>query len=320
MGPRMKRPLPVSVSVIIPTYNRAAMLREAIESVRQQTVKDVEVLVVDDGSTDETPRVVQEFGDFVTYLRQDNGGVAAARNRGIQAAHGHYIAFLDSDDLWLPHKLERQIDYLRDHPEIGLLYARMWSYDVEKPSERRLDPYVVATNFTELLNGPNAVTTSTVVVRRECLETVGVFNPAIRAAEDHELWLRIARRFAIGFLDEPLAEYRRHSKSINNDLTSLYEGYRVLYEIILQRYRQELRNPRAAERQLAKFEYLCGTSALKRGEARRAARLIRTSLTRDRRLGTQFLKANASFSQRVWLPLKPYAALVVSTLNALKCN
>ncbi|MBI3997032.1 MAG: glycosyltransferase [Candidatus Omnitrophica bacterium] len=316
----MSMPARPLVSVVIPTFNRAAMLREALESVFHQTVKSFEVIVVDDGSTDDTSRVVKSFAHGIVYLRQENQGVAAARNSGIKAAKGRYIAFLDSDDLWLPHKLERQIDYLRAHPDVGLLYARMWSYRTETPQERRLDPHVVARTFADLVNGPNAITTSTVMMRRECVQVVGLFNPALRGTEDHEFWLRVARRFSIAFLDEPLAEYRRHGKSINGDPIGLYDAYRRLYEIIWREYRRELRDPRAAERQLAKFEYLCGTTALKRGDRRRALKLIRTALARDAALGQQFVKKDTPWHVKVWLPIKPYAALTVSALQTLGRN
>lgn len=305
------------VSVIIPTYNRAGMLREAIESVRAQAIKDVEIIVVDSHSTDETDEMLRRAGPDVIHLQQERLGVAAARNLGIQRASAAYIAFLDSDDRWLPHKLERQLAYLQDHPEVGLVYARMWSYHVDRPSERRLDPYVIARTFEELLNGPNAVTTSTVLLRRECLDAVGLFNPSLRAAEDHELWLRIARKFSIAFLDDVMGEYRRHGESINTNLPLLFDGYRRYFEVILRDYRRELRHPREAERQLAKFEYLCGTSALKRGQAREAVRLISRALRRDVALGTQFIGANASWTARAWLPLKPYAALALAGLRCV---
>lgn len=305
------------VSVVIPTYNRAGMLRGALQSVRWQTVKGLEIIVVDDGSTDETTRVVDDFKPSVTYLTQRNQGVAAARNAGIRAARGRHIAFLDSDDVWLPRKTEHQLDYMQAHPEVGLLYGRMWSYHVQTPAERRLDPPAVARTFHELLNGPNTVTSSTVIVRRECFETVGVFQPHLRASEDHELWLRIARRFPIAFLDEPLAEYRRHDNSINADSTTLYEGYRGFYQIVVDEYRPFLDDPRRAERQLAKFEYLSGTASLKRGEGRRALRLISQALRRDMGLGGQFAGTRASWPSRAWLPLKPYAALAVSAVTAV---
>jgi glycosyltransferase involved in cell wall biosynthesis len=212
--------------VVIPTYNRAPMLVEAIRSVQRQTFRDWEMIVVDDGSTDETPRVIRPYLSGLVYLRQERHGVAAARNSGIQNSCGTYVAFLDSDDLWLPRKLERQLEFLESHPEVGLLYARMWSYSLDSPQKRRLEPRCVARSFEELLNGPNSVTTSTVLIRRDCLEKVGLFNPDLPAVEDHELWLRVARRHAIGFLDEPLAEYRRHGASSTADPVRLYEGYR----------------------------------------------------------------------------------------------
>ena len=304
------------VSVIIPTHNRAAMLRQALESVRLQEMEGVEIIVVDDGSTDGTPQVVQELQPGIVYLKQSQQGVAAARNLGIRHSRAPYIAFLDSDDLWLPGKLKKQIEFLQSRPGIGLLYARMWSYHVDSPDQRRLDPRVVARTFHELLNGPNSVTTSTVMVRRECFDTVGVFDPRLKAAEDHELWLRIVRRFPIAFMDEVVAEYRRHGNSINSDPSQLYEGYRGYFETILREYRTWLDNPRAAERQLAKFEYLCGTTALKRGRAREAVKLISRALQRDIRLGTQFIQRETPWFQRFWFPIKPYVAFTLSLARA----
>ena len=305
------------VSVIIPTYNRAQMLRQALESVRRQNVEGVEIIVVDNNSTDETPQVVEEFQPGIRYLKQKQQGVAAARNMGIRYSKAPYIAFLDSDDLWLPGKLNRQMAFLKSHPEVGLIYTRLWSYHVNSPEKRRLDPQGTARTFDELLNGPNTVPTSTVVVRRECFDTAGLFNPSIPAAEDHELWLRIFRRFPIAFLDVATAEYRRHGESINADPSLLYEGYRRYFEIILQEYRSYLNNPRSAERQLAKFEYLCGTTALKRGEGRQAVQLIKRALSRDLKLGAQFIRRETPWFQKLLLPLKPYAAFTLSLARAV---
>ncbi|MCM8812085.1 MAG: glycosyltransferase [Candidatus Omnitrophica bacterium] len=307
-----------SVSIIIPAYNRASLLRDALESVRRQTFREpLEVIVVDDGSTDDTEAVILPYLPWVTYIRQKNQGVAAARNTGILKAVAPYIAFLDSDDIWLPHKLERQMEFLRQKPETGLLYARMWSYDVETPDKKRLEPRMIARTFEDLLNGPNCITTSTVIVRKGCFETAGLFDPTLPAVEDHELWLRIAKRFLIDFLDEPVAEYRRHKTSTTSEPVRLYEGYRRFYESILKQYRQEMRDPRSAERQLAKFEYLCGTAALKGGKAKEAFRLISRAISRDACLGTQFRDEKVKGFSGIFLPLKPYAVLTVSALRAI---
>ncbi len=308
------------VSVIIPTYNRAPMLREALESVRRQNLKEVEIIVVDSESTDETAQVVREFQPGVKYLLQKRLGVSAARNYGIEQATAPYIAFLDSDDLWIvPEKLERQISFLEKNPDVGLVYARLWSYHVDHPADRRLDPCATpAVSFKQLLNGPNTVTTSTVVVRRSCFENVGVFNSDIQAAEDHELWLRIAKKYRIAFMEDAFSEYRRHhAGSINSDSPRMLDGYRRYFEIILREYRADLDAPRVAEQQLAKFEYLCGTTALKRGEPRKALALISAALKRDFRLGTQFIKEESSWTKKLWLPIKPYAALAASAIRSI---
>jgi glycosyltransferase involved in cell wall biosynthesis len=308
-----------ALSVIIPTCNRAALLREALASVREQGMADIEVVVVNCGSTDDSDAVVESFQPGIKHVKQRQRlGVAAARNLGIERATAPLIAFLDDDDLWLPGKLAAQLAYLDAHPEIDMIYARLWSYHVSRPADRRLDPYVEpATTFAALLNGPNTVTTSTVVVRSACFEEVGVFNVALRASEDHELWLRIFRRFRVAFLDTVMAEYRRHGDSINTHPPLLYDGYRRYFEIILREYRADLRDPRATERQLAKFEYLWGTTLLKQGNGREALRFIRQGLARDPGLGAQFADGSSSWAQRAWLPVKPYAAFAAAFARGL---
>jgi glycosyltransferase involved in cell wall biosynthesis len=167
-------------------------------------------LIVVDSSTDDTPRVLEQFGDRITVIRAEARGISAARNVGIRAATGQYIAFLDADDTWHPSKLEKQIALLERNPSVGLVCS-----DVLFRDERGVRPgrafagappragMVLPDIFTDSFLG-----TSTVVARRECFDDVGMFDETITASEDHDMWLRICRKWAADFVDEPLAEYR----------------------------------------------------------------------------------------------------------------
>jgi glycosyltransferase involved in cell wall biosynthesis len=193
------------VSVIIPTYNRAAAVKEAVASVLAQTCRDFELLVVDDGSTDGTPAALARFGEEIRGLRSHRRrGVSAARNAGIAAAQGEWLAFLDSDDLWLPEKLARQMAFMSAHP--GLLLSQTeetWvrrGLKVNPPrSHRKEGGRIFLRSLERCLVSPSAV-----VLHRRLLEDHGGFDEELPAAEDYDLWLRLSWRHEVGLLNEPL--------------------------------------------------------------------------------------------------------------------
>lgn len=206
------------VSVIIPTYNRGDLIAETIRSVLRQSYKNLEIIVVDDGSTDGTAGIVKGIDDpRVRYIYQDNAGLPAApRNRGIRESRGEYIAFLDSDDIWLRDKIERQVEVLDRNPQVGLVYCRFEFFGAGFPPgktfpDRAYSGYV----FDRLARG-NFVPTVSVLTRREALIKAGAFDEArrLRAFEDYELWIRIARSFDFHFIDEVLCRFRMHSQNI----------------------------------------------------------------------------------------------------------
>jgi glycosyltransferase involved in cell wall biosynthesis len=216
------------VSVVIPTYNAARFLVDAIDSVLAQTYQPLEVLVVDDGSTDDTARVLEPYGGRIRYIRQTNGGPAKARNRGIREAKGELIAFLDADDQWLPEKLSKQWACHRAHPDAALSHTDL--YRVLQPAGERTYRHDGRERFAgncylEFFRN-NGVTPSTVLLTRACLETVGLFDEKIRAAstEDWELWIRIARRYPLAYLNEPLTLYRVHPTSGSQNLLRMVEN------------------------------------------------------------------------------------------------
>ncbi len=203
------------VSVIIPTYNRAQFVKLAIDSVLAQTYADYEVIVVDDGSTDGTEAVLQgTYGTRIAYERQDNQGAAAARNRGIALSTGEFVAFLDSDDIWLPGKLERQLALHTADSQTVLSFTQAWRIDAHgyRDLEEPIGSSVTHDSLSlERLCLDNCIASPTlVVVSRSALETAGGFDTSIRHCEDWDLWLRLQSKGLTAIVAEPLALIRRH--------------------------------------------------------------------------------------------------------------
>jgi glycosyltransferase involved in cell wall biosynthesis len=217
-----------TVSVIIPTYNCAPYVAAAVESALAQTYRPLEVIVVDDGSTDGTAAVLRPYAGRIVALRQANGGAAAARNAGIGRARGEVLAFLDADDLWLPGKLERQVSVLRRHPKVDLVFTDGCTFardgDVHPsilghlsqhfarvrpwlPGGGEAGQVVVRPGRPDLLFC-NFIYTPGVVVRRACLDAVGSFDETLPTCEDYDLWLRIARRAPLALVNEVLFRCR----------------------------------------------------------------------------------------------------------------
>lgn len=210
------------VSVVIPSFNRAHVLPRTLASVRAQTFDAVEILVIDDGSADDTAAVVTACGDpRVRYLRQlRNMGVSAARNRGLREALGDFIAFLDSDDEWMPEKLERQVALFRRLPEhVGLLYTGVQSVredgttTIEQPADRG-DVHREML-WHNVIHGGG----SNVMIRRNVVATIGFFHEGLPAIEDYEYWLRITRAYAVDFVPEPLVRYHDRRDTMRRSLS-----------------------------------------------------------------------------------------------------
>ena len=206
------------VSAIVTTYNYAAYISAALDSVLGQTRPPDEVVVIDDGSTDDTSQIVARYAQAgVRYLRQENQGAGAARNRGICETQGDLLAFLDADDLWLPDKLERQLACLAARPELGLVSGQMIWWDQETEA-RWIERFGVPAgrDVTRELVVRNVVgNPSMVLARRATIEAVGGFDPCLRWGQDWDLWIRLSTCSQIGFLPEPVMIYRWHSGSLS---------------------------------------------------------------------------------------------------------
>jgi glycosyltransferase involved in cell wall biosynthesis len=204
------------ISAIIPVYNCAKYVGKSIESVLAQTYRPHEIIVVDDGSTDGTREALKPYLGSIIYIYQQNAGEPTARNTGIRRSGGEFIAFLDADDLWVPEKLQLQMDCFAAHPECGLVYADMTTFNetgilVESVRASRSRVYrsgwIFPHVFRETLFGSGSV-----VFRKDCCEKVGYFDESFLIGSDYEFWLRMARHFEFGYVDKPLLMYRQHQE------------------------------------------------------------------------------------------------------------
>ena len=271
------------VSVIIPTYNRARFLTQALDSVLQQTYQNFEIIVVDDGSTDNTSDVVSKYlSETVKYVFKKNSGPSAARNTGIRMARGGYIAFLDSDGLWDPCKLEVQIAAFSDDPAVGIIFSNARYIDEdglvcrESMAEKG---YVFGGDFIREVaeyRFPHA--SDTVLLRRSVLHSNEYFDESLRLAEDIDLWIRIALKTKVGYLDQPLASVRIHTVSLMRQTSPGFLRIRAIQ--VLGRYRNEVEgrfgsfNTCVAEA----YDY-AANEALLRGERGRALMYYLKALT-----------------------------------------
>lgn len=213
------------VSVIISTYNRSRFVREALESVLMQSFKDLEIIVVDDGSSDNTPALLKEYSSLIHYVYQKNKGRSVSRNTGISLARGEYLAFLDDDDVWLPGKLERQVGFLDARSEIALAHTFTGLMDedgrpLEKETRKHLMSYHRAARMGYTYEGMSRLCvmyTSSVMLRKSCLGGVGLFDPCIEAFEDWDIYLRLALKYDIGTIPEPLVRIRVHPAHSTQD-------------------------------------------------------------------------------------------------------
>jgi len=221
------------VSIIIPTYNSGEYILESVDSALSQIYEDKEVIVVDDGSTDRTRTVLDEYvsAGKIRYFYQDRSGVAKARNFGLSQAGGELVAFLDADDVWKIDKLERQIK-LFVNSTIGLVYSDMEFFGVGRLVGKRFSDIARLRRgrVIEELIGENFISTSTVVTRRELVNKVGGFDEEFSIGEDYALWLKIARIASVDFSAEALVQYRIHAKQSSESAYKTYKSMARLWK------------------------------------------------------------------------------------------
>lgn len=275
------RPL---ISVVIPSYNAARFVNQAIDSVIQQTYSPVEIIVVDDGSTDDTAQRLGELGDRIRYIHQANGGLSKARNRGIREARGEFVAFLDADDKWLPEKLQKQWEKLQADPDLKFVHTDVFDLietTGEVVHEDRNGRRFTGDCYLEFFEG-NVIIPSSVLVARSCLDRMGNFDEAIRGAstQDMDLCLRIARHHRFGYIDEPLVLYRMHPDNASRNRRMMLEDE---YFVLAKALRDD---PKLAGRlgvrkvrdRMSKLAFGAGYANIDLGDLPRARRYLRAAL------------------------------------------
>lgn len=248
------------VSILLTCYNHLAYLPAAVEGIRAQTMIDWEVIAIDDGSTDGSREWLSAHaGDFTLIFTEQNVGTYAALNRALAHAAGDYIAVLNDDDVWLPTKLERQLEAFARHPKAGLAHTDGWFID---GGGNRLEGAPLGFTFPRLPSGDalpallyaNKIIASAALVRRSCFEELGGFDDAYFGSGDWEMWLRIAERHEVAFVDEPLTLYRVHGANASHKLERIWRDDERLREEIVRRagrYAASGRDPRVMREALA---------------------------------------------------------------------
>jgi glycosyltransferase involved in cell wall biosynthesis len=215
-----------SVSVIIPTYNRGWILKEAVDSVLAQNFQGFELIVVDDGSDDNTPEILVSFGNRIKAISQKNKGVSSARNRGIASSFGEYIAFIDSDDLWLPGKLSAQLAFFKNNPDALICQTEeIWVKNGKRVNPGKRHKKISGFNFEKSLE-LCLVSPSAVMMKRRLFDITGLFDETLPACEDYDMWLRVNSRYPIYLIDTPLVVKRGGHKDQLSGIHSL-DKYRI---------------------------------------------------------------------------------------------
>ncbi len=262
------------VSVIITTYNRAAMVTEAVESVLAQEMTDFELIVIDDGSTDETEERLSTYGSRLKYYQQENSGVSSARNRGLEFARAPLLAFLDSDDLWLPAKLQLQHNYMMEHSEVHICQTEeIWWRNGRQVNPKRHHRKPSGDIFRRSLD-LCLVSPSAVMMRRQLFEKVGYFDEELPAAEDYDLWLRISVEYPVPLLPDPVV-IKRGGHSDQLSAISGIDRYRIqALEKLLQSDRLSGEQYKWTWQALRRKCEIYGQGCLKRGRVDEGERFL----------------------------------------------
>jgi len=242
-----------TVSVVIPTFNREHYIGRALESVLNQTYTDYEIIIVDDGSTDRTEEIIrryQETSGNIRYIHTtENKGAPAARNRGIREARGTYIAFQDSDDVWMPEKLEKQLKVLAESSSaVGLVYAGFWFVKgdtreyIPRPSYKKKEGNIA----NELLKG-SFIGTPTILIKKECFDKAGLFDESLPQLQDWELMIRVSGHYQYRFIDEPLLCAHYHGDNISDDQVSNIRAREMIFAKHYNKYKDAGRRVLARE-------------------------------------------------------------------------
>ncbi len=280
--------IPGKVSIIIPCYNAAKYLDEAIDSLRSQTYSNIEILAVNDGSTDETQTHLEQQAandPRVRIFSQKNAGPSAARNTALRQVNGEYVCFLDADDICVPDKLERQVRFLAEHPGVDLVYSDYYTSDEELNLTALSATRINYTDMVEAFAIRNWFAIMVPMFRSKILKAVGEFDDSLRMAEDWDYWIRCARVAVFGYLPGAMVVYRTHGEQSHHDTDRMFAGGkvvlrkhfrsdRVLYQRALASWYKHHAKARWHEERYLKTAMLLAGAALHSKLADAAARLV----------------------------------------------
>jgi glycosyltransferase involved in cell wall biosynthesis len=267
-------------SVVIPAYNCERFIGKTIESVLAQTYGAAEIIVIDDGSADETARIVEQYSGRtrISYVRQQNQGPSAARNHGVSLARGDWIAFLDADDIWYPYKLQTQRDYIIKNPDVALFWCDMDNIDEHGHGRRDSmgrDPLAEI-----IFNRPVCPIPSSAVMRKDIFDLTTGFNPVLRCYEDVEYFFRVANAFPVMYIAEKLFGYRKYEKPPDYlRMRGLVENWSVANALLVMLCRDDLVKLTALSRHSASIYSGAGRHLLRAGNLERARYCFRQSFT-----------------------------------------
>jgi glycosyltransferase involved in cell wall biosynthesis len=298
----------VKVSIVFPAYNAMAYLPQAYQSALAQTFTDYEILIVNDGSSDNIEEWVNQITDpRVRYIPQKNQGAQGARNTGIYNAQGEYVAFLDADDLWEATKLEKQVRLLDENPEVGLVDTWITLIDREGNSKGWVHASTAEGQiWSEIIQEPTIICGSSPMIRRECFDHVGVFDPRLRYAGDWDLWIRIASRYAFAVVKEPLVRYRIHPQNTSKNCRGMARDCRTVIERAFESASPELMSLK--NKTYGQINSYIAGIALDRGNYTEAMyfRNLAIAYNPQLRFSKQDLRLNAAIAMLRWFGPQAY--------------
>ena len=257
------------VSVIVPAYNHEKYIIDCIKSVINQTYSNIQIIVINDGSTDSTERVIKEFinstNSDINFISKRNEGICKTLNKGLNLAKGKYISFLASDDMFAPQVIEKEVKFMENNKSIGLVYTDAYFINFNKITNKKYTDYkpiikkcfkkgIQNKNIYEVLLTDNIILALSILIRKECFELLGPFDESIQF-EDYDMWFRIAKEYPIGFIDEPLCYYRIHDMNFSNQNLLMY--LRTTIRILRKQFGQEPLKNKHIKKTIILFKFFC---------------------------------------------------------------
>lgn len=288
-------------------------IRDALESVFAQTFKDYELLVIDDGSTDNTAEIIKEYAGRLQYVYKKNAGVFSALNVGVRLAKGDYLAFLDADDMWLPQKLEKQLTVIEER-KAGFVYTAKLMAKADGKPTGEIRPTRPAKSLFDLLN--NHYVNMSALVRKELVEQAGMFDESIESSGDTDFWVRVAKIAPFEYIDEPLLIYRLHGNNLSLNSDKRFAGHVIMFKKVLKD--KDIKLPVSYKRMRLAQEYYWLSKALsEKKKFKEAAHALMQGMIHNVFLGFSFIEKQDRLDLKIKKMLNPIAAFMLYAAKSL---